>query len=345
MNLRKLRWALLLYVAFDLFFGGKCGGFFDLDLAAAAQFTTVSGTVTDPNGLPYANGTISATLNASASPTLGGFSYQPPTQPTGLNGAGAFVMNLADNTQLLPGGSTWTFQVCSAQATVPPAFGSGPICFTSAPITISGTSQSITSQLSAAALPLTTSFVANVSSTGGTFLGTTSGFPLNTMSTGLTVSGPSPNTIEGFTFIQPWVQSVGHLSVRSNVSLGVGSHWSVGVYNLAGNLVFWTGALDGTIIAVQNVPAKNVAGASISYTMNPGVYTLAITATVGGAGNTTGFTLVPSSAVVNQFINNANANRQVVSGTATVGGVLPAAIGTLSPDNQNIAMVAMFAEP
>jgi hypothetical protein len=155
MNLRTLRWAILAYACFDLFFGGICGGFFPLSPLAAAQFTTVSGTVTDPNGLPYANGTITATLITSASPTLGGFPYTPPTQPTGLNSAGSFVMQLADNTQLSPGGTQWSFKVCSAIATVQPAFGSGPVCFTPAAITISGTSQNITAQLTAAALTLT----------------------------------------------------------------------------------------------------------------------------------------------------------------------------------------------
>lgn len=37
--------------------------------AAFAQFTTVTGTVTDPNGLPYANGTIAPVLVISGSPT------------------------------------------------------------------------------------------------------------------------------------------------------------------------------------------------------------------------------------------------------------------------------------
>ena len=123
---------------------------------AAAQFTTVSGTVTDPNGLPYANGTISATLVSSASPkfTATNQPYTPPAQPVGLNSAGSFVMQLADVTQLTPGGSTWSFTVNCGVGCVPPAGGKGPVSFTVPSITISGASQSITATLTAAALPL-----------------------------------------------------------------------------------------------------------------------------------------------------------------------------------------------
>lgn len=124
---------------------------------AMAQFTQVSGTITDPTGLPYANGTIIAKLilPGGASATLGGLAYTPPSQPSGLNIAGFFLMQLADNTQLLPGGSQWSFTICSAAGTVQPAGGKGPVCFSSAAITISGSSQSLTTTLSALAVPLT----------------------------------------------------------------------------------------------------------------------------------------------------------------------------------------------
>lgn len=124
---------------------------------AAAQFTAVSGTVTDPNGLPYANATISATLNSTASPffVATGAPYSPPMQPVGLNSAGSFSMNLADVTQLTPGASTYNFTVCSGLGTVQPAGGKGPVCFTVTNITISGSSQSITTTLTAAAPALT----------------------------------------------------------------------------------------------------------------------------------------------------------------------------------------------
>jgi hypothetical protein len=166
MNLRTLRYALLIYAAFDFFLG--YAGFLPLDQLAAAQFTTVSGTVTDPNGLPYANGTISPilVLPGGTSPTLNGLAYTPPSQPVGLSSTGSFVMNLADNTVLQPAGTKWNFQVCSAAGTVQPAGGKGPVCFSlAAPITISGSSQSITANLNAVALAL--SFSSGITNSAG----------------------------------------------------------------------------------------------------------------------------------------------------------------------------------
>jgi len=157
LNLRKLRLALLFYAAFDLFFGGVCGGFLSLSSMAAAQFTTVSGTVTDPNSIPYAGGTITATLVISGTPifTATNSPYTPPTGPVGLNSAGSFVMQLADVTALTPGGGTYSFTVCSNAGTVQPAGGKGPICFTVTGQTISGASQDLTTTLTTAAPALT----------------------------------------------------------------------------------------------------------------------------------------------------------------------------------------------
>jgi len=124
--------------------------------AAFAQFTTVTGTVVDPHAVPYALGTITPTLVSSGSPTLNGQPYSPPTQPVGLDKTGSFSFNVADNTQLQPAGTKWNFTVCSATGTVQPAIGTGSQCFTlAAPITISGASQSISTQLNAVAPALT----------------------------------------------------------------------------------------------------------------------------------------------------------------------------------------------
>lgn len=133
-----------------------------LPTGALAQFTTVTGTVIDPNGLPYAGGTISAALVSSGSPTLNGLAYTPPSSPSGLNIAGSFTMRLADVTVLLPGSSTWSFTVCSGIGTVQPSFGKASQCFTVTGVSISGASQDIGATLRAAALALTATF----SSTG-----------------------------------------------------------------------------------------------------------------------------------------------------------------------------------
>jgi hypothetical protein len=123
---------------------------------AFAQFTTVTGTVIDPHSVPYALGTITPTLVANSTPTLNGFPYTPPTQPVGLDKNGSFSFNIADNNQLQPPGTQWNFIVCSAVGTTQPVVGTGSQCFTLAtPLTITGATQNISTQLNAAALALT----------------------------------------------------------------------------------------------------------------------------------------------------------------------------------------------
>lgn len=122
---------------------------------ALAQFTLVSGTVVDPNGIPYANGTITAQLIlAGVTPTLNGGSFAM-TGSAGLNSAGSFSMQLVSNSSMVPNTLQWSFTVCSAGGTVLPSGGTGPQCFTPARITITGATQSISTQLNAAALALT----------------------------------------------------------------------------------------------------------------------------------------------------------------------------------------------
>ncbi len=130
-----------------------------ITLPAAAQFTVVSGTVKDPNNLPYAYGTISAQLTSPTSPvfTGTGLPYTAPTQPAGLDKNGKFLLRLADNTALTPGGTQWTFTICSGAGTVSPSVGTGSQCFTTGLITISGSSQDISSAINALALALTLS--------------------------------------------------------------------------------------------------------------------------------------------------------------------------------------------
>lgn len=170
---------------------------FCLSITAAAQFTTVTGTVTDPNSLPYANGTITATLVTTATPTLGGLPYTPPSGPTGLDGTGSFTIRLADNNLLLPAATTWRFHVCSAAGTVQPVIGVGPVCFDVTSITIAGASQSISVQLTAAALALTVPIGggggANIRVNGGPNLGS----PVNFQNgTNTTVTNPFGNNVQ-----------------------------------------------------------------------------------------------------------------------------------------------------
>jgi hypothetical protein len=136
---------------------------------AAAQFTQVSGTVTDVNGIPYAcaGATITAQIvnNNGQSLYLSGqqFSPQPastklgcPTDPSSPSTPGAFAVQLADNAQIRCGSgpnivtcaqqTQWLFTVNTTG--IAPPMGTGPqTC--SATLTISGASQSVSASFAA----------------------------------------------------------------------------------------------------------------------------------------------------------------------------------------------------
>lgn len=157
-------------------------------LPAAAQLTTVSGTVKDVNGIPYVGGAMKAGLvfagTPVSNPTLqisnlaqckaNGFGSAPCQVPFNPN-AGPFTLDpfgniagggitLQDNSLVTPAGTQWAFFVSETPG-IPPPLGTGPqVC--SATITITGASQSISSSFSACPA------LSNVSSSGtaaGTF--------------------------------------------------------------------------------------------------------------------------------------------------------------------------------
>lgn len=123
--------------------------FVALAAPALAQRTVVSGTVTDVNGLPYAGGTLQATLSlpvGASGATLNGVQIGGTTQRVTLDSTGSFLMQLPDNNVVLPGGTQWTFNV-NISPGAPLPLGNGPQSC-SATLTITGASQSISSNLS-----------------------------------------------------------------------------------------------------------------------------------------------------------------------------------------------------
>ena len=137
-------------------------------LGAQAQcqsYTTVTGTVSDPNGILWygaAGGTVQVDLTpSSASPTCTpAVSGATPAQftthmgPTPLTGSGAFAINVPPNSIISPASTQWIFTFNISPGVLPP-FGTGPQSF-SVTVTISGASQDITTQITAAPVPALT---------------------------------------------------------------------------------------------------------------------------------------------------------------------------------------------
>jgi hypothetical protein len=126
---------------------------FAVALPAHAQTqTSVSATIVDPNGIHYAGGTVKFDLSPSTvrSPTV---NQQPVFSqgPVSVDPTGHFTIGLWANSAISPGGTQWTVTVYNPGA--PPPVGFGPVSF-SVTLTISGSSQDISSALNAAALPL-----------------------------------------------------------------------------------------------------------------------------------------------------------------------------------------------
>jgi hypothetical protein len=136
---------------------------------ASAQTTVVSGTILDPSGIPYAFGTVKAQLSAGpATVTInnqaqcisagaGSAPCQLPISgtagPTPLDSTGHFSMTLYSNTSITPASTEWIFTTAISPGMLPP-LGTGQQSF-QVSITITGTTQDISSTLSAAAPALT----------------------------------------------------------------------------------------------------------------------------------------------------------------------------------------------
>ena len=125
--------------------------------------TLVTGTVTDPNGTPYAGAqlVISLVSPGGPSPTYtpcnnpsAGCQIQNPS-PVTLTSTGAIPgggINIWANASILPAATTYTFKVVLSPG-VPLPLGTGPQICTVSGLTIAGASQSITTNFSGSACP------------------------------------------------------------------------------------------------------------------------------------------------------------------------------------------------
>lgn len=142
--------------------------FFVVTPTCFAQVTVVTGTVKDTNGVPYAGASIKAQLvlagaAVNGQPTVtvtgvqacrsSGFGsspcqvpFQGTTGPFTLDSTGSFSQSLQDNALVTPASTQWLFSVTISPG-VPPPLGTGPQAC-SATLTITGATQSITSNFS-----------------------------------------------------------------------------------------------------------------------------------------------------------------------------------------------------
>src|SRR5207245_10497211 len=114
-------------------------------LLASAQGTSVTATVTDPNGVVYSNGTWKAFFvnrpGFTGIPLLNGSPFTMVFNGSTDNN-GAFSVVLSDLSQISPLGSSWRFIICSA---------SSGTCFESIRTEVIGSSFDLSAQLSSAA--------------------------------------------------------------------------------------------------------------------------------------------------------------------------------------------------
>lgn len=138
-----------------------CAAALALSTSANGQtLTQVSGTITDPNGLPYSNATISIQLSGGGStPQTTPCASSPCNvvnpNPIQTDAAGKFSIALWANGSITPASTQWSFLV--QEPGVAPPWGLGPKSFTLT-TTISGATQSLSSAMDALAPALTPAF-------------------------------------------------------------------------------------------------------------------------------------------------------------------------------------------
>ena len=173
------------------------GAFFFLVPSARSQTqTNVTATVKDSNGIPYAGGTYSIQLIPTGT--------NPSVNGQGIGGAfngsldanGSFNVSLWPNGSITPGGTTWQFTICSNPGGIAPPLGTGTQCTPPTVITISGTSQNLSTTLSTVA-PKLTNFITSSSTIGGSIANTqiAVGSGPNTIGGSPALTSPSPGEV------------------------------------------------------------------------------------------------------------------------------------------------------
>lgn len=161
--------------------------------AAAQTQTAVSATITDPSGIPYANGTFSIQLIPTGNnPSVGGAAIQGAFNGS-LSATGSFSASLWPNGSITPASTQWQFTICSNSGGIPPPLGTGTQCTPPTAITISGTAQVLSTTLSNVA-PSLTHFA------GGGAIGTVTSVSCGNLPNIFTCAVATPTTTPALSF-------------------------------------------------------------------------------------------------------------------------------------------------
>jgi hypothetical protein len=190
MNIKKKAFLILIFLASCVLFPAS----------SFAQFTTVTATVTDPNGIPYAGGTMSAVLvpGASGGYRLSGQPYSGRVGPLTLDSTGSFTANFGDVTLITPGSPQWQITINSNPGGIPLPLGTGgqTFVYTSTGTTISGSSPVSLSVALTALAPKLTNFAGAGT---GTIAGTVTAFHIPYASAANTLADIAGSAVTGAT--------------------------------------------------------------------------------------------------------------------------------------------------
>lgn len=275
-----------------------------LPVSARAQFTTVTATVQDPNGIPYAGAVLNAVLvpGASGGYRLSGQPYSGQIGPVTLDSSGSFTVNFGDVTLITPGSPQWKITISSAAATIGLPLGTGPqqFTFTSSGTTISGSSPvSLTTSLNALA-PKLTNFAA------GSGTGTVTSVSCGNLINVFTCSIATPTTTPAFTYTAVTSGPVLDCSAQVGADMGAKLNACITALPASGGIADATKFVSPQTIstAVVNNKAAVILTCGIAITQTANISLTAVNAAWHGCPDQS--TVITKGANIDQFTMSAN---------------------------------------
>ena len=312
---------------------------------ARAQFTTVTGNIDDPSGIPYAGGTISAQLvpGSSGPWRLSGQPYSGIVGSVTLDSTGSFSIRVGDNSLITPGGTQWVFTVRSAGATIQPPLGTGAQTFQTPPITITGATQNITANIDAVPVAaLTNITVGSGTVTSITTSGPITGGPITTtgnLDCPTCVVNNLPNT------------GTAAMTLDMGLSLAFNPPQSSGCTPLAAGICYDNSAAQDLVITPNGSDRDYVAYINpfigLPVSLNCAEWQSSGGGTVGALGDAGGPCLTSASTLTAAQLNTVNTGSldcTAFGPSSTMGTALNACIAAL-PASGGIANANNFTSP